>query len=275
MKRGENYTAEQLDFLRAGYAEMAIRDLCPAFNVRFGTGKTCGQLRSALKNHGITCGRKPGERKVPCRLYTPEQVRFLRENYRGRSIAELTALHNTRFGENKTQRQIKTFVHNRGIVSGRTGRFSKGLTPWNKGKKGYMGANATSFKKGNLPHNHQPLWSERIGKDGYIEMSVPERNPYTGFPTRYKHKHVWLWEQAHGKKPRGTVVIFRDGNIRNFDPDNLLLVSRAELLAMNLHDYKNQPQELKPSVLALAKLEAAARIRTRPGRGRKKGQPER
>lgn len=269
MKRGKRYTAEQLDFLRAGYAVMAVRDLCPAFNARFGTGKTCDQIRSALKNHGITCGRKPGERKMPCRLYTPEQVQFLRENYRGRSVAELAALYNDHFGENKTQRQIKAAVKNRGIVSGCSCRFEAGSTPWNKGKKGYMGANATSFKKGNLPHNHQPLWSERIGKDGYIEMSVPERNPYTGFPTRYKHKHVWIWEQANGKRPRGTAVIFKDGNIRNFDLDNLLLVTRAELLAMNLHDYKNQPEELKPSVLALARMEAKAGIRTRPARGRR------
>jgi hypothetical protein len=63
-------------------------------------------------------------------------------------------------------------------------------------------------------------------------------------------------------------VIFKDGNIRNFDLDNLLLVTRAELLTMNLHDYKNQPEELKPSVLALARVEAKAGFRTRPGRGR-------
>ena len=45
-------------------------------------------------------------------------------------------------------------------------------------------------------------------------------------------------------------------------------LTRAELLAMNLHDYKNQPEELKPSVLALALLEAKAGTRTRPARGR-------
>ena len=132
-----------------------------------------------------------------------------------------------------------------------------------------MGSNATSFKKGNRPHNHKPLWSERVGKDGYIEMSVPERNPYTGFPTRFKHKHLWIWEQANGLKPKGTAVIFKDGDNRNLAIDNLLLVTRAELLTMNLHGYKDQPDELKPSVLALAKVEAKAGIRTRPGRGRK------
>ena len=34
------------------------------------------------------------------------------------------------------------------------GQFEKGLIPWNKGVKGYMGANRTSFKKGD---NSRPL----------------------------------------------------------------------------------------------------------------------
>lgn len=200
--------------------------------------------------------------------YTQEQLDWLRENYLLMNVPALTAAFNERYGQSRTNDAIKGLLFRKGICSGRTGRFKKGLEVWNKGKKGYMGANATSFKPGNLPHNHQPLWTERVSKDGYIEMSVPERNPYTGFPTRYKHKHVWLWEQANGKKPRGTAVIFRDGNNRNFDLDNLLLVTRAELLVMNLHDYKNQPDELKPSVLALARVEVKAGIRTCPGRGR-------
>ena len=206
----------------------------------------------------------------PCRIYTPEQARFLRDNSTGRTVAELTELFNERFNDDKTILQIKAFVKNRHITSGKTGQFEKGQTPWNRGIKGYMGANTTSFKPGNLPHNHKPLWSERVSKDGYIEMSIPESNPHTGFWSRYKPKHVWIWEQAYGPKPKGSVVIFRDGNNRNFDIENLILVTRAELLALNLHDYREMPCELKPSVLALARMEVKAGIRTRPGRGRKR-----
>jgi len=206
-----------------------------------------------------------------CRIYTPEQAQFLRENYAGRTLSDLTALFNGRFGADKTCGQIRTFVHNRGITCGRTGCFEKGNSPWNAGTKGQglTGANSCSFKKGNAPPNCKPLWSERIStKNGFIEMKVPERNPYTGTPTRYKCKHVWVWEQANGPVPKGYVVAFVDGDTLNCDPENLMLLTRAELLAANLHGYKDQPVELKPSVLALAKLEARAGIRTRPGRGR-------
>ncbi len=257
--------------MRTGYATMAIRQLTPAFNAEFGESKTERQLKAALNNHRITCGRKYGERIHFAHLYTEEQVQFLRDNYQGRSVAELTALFNERFVAAMTVLQIKAFVSNRGITSGRTGRFGKGSKPWNLGVKGCMGANPTSFKKGSVPPNRKPLGAERIcSKDGFVLVKIAETNPYTGFPTRYKHKHVHVWEQNHGPVPKGHVVSFRDGDKLNCEPGNLMLLTRKELLCLNLHNYRETPDELKPSVLALAKLEAKAGIRTNPGRGRKK-----
>lgn len=205
-------------------------------------------------------------------IWTPEYLDWLRKHYPTMTPAEMAPAMNEQFGISVTAKQVRSALRNHKITQGeRTGRFEKGQKPWNLGKTGYMGANTTSFKSGNRPHNKRRLWTERISKDGYIAVSVPERNPYTGHPTRFKHKHVWLWEAANGPKPKGTAVIFKDGDNRNFDQGNLLLVGRTELLAMNLHDYKGQPKELKPSVLALARVEAKAGIRTRPGRGRQRG----
>jgi len=207
----------------------------------------------------------------PCRLYTPEQAQFLREGFAGKSVAELTALFNARFEENKTKNQIRSFVRNRGITSGLNCCFEKGATPWNLNKKGYMGANKTSFIKGSIPPNRKPIGTERIdSKDGFILVKIAERNPYTGTPTRYKHKHVHVYETIHGPLPKGHVVSFKDGNRLNCDPENLMLLTRAELLILNQHDYKNQPAEMKPTILALVKVEAKAGFRTSPARGRKK-----
>ena len=114
----------------------------------------------------------------------------------------------------------------------------------------------TSFKKGNAPPNRKPLFSERVcPKDGFILIKVPERNPYTGFPTRYKHKHVYVYEQEHGPVPEGMVVALIDGDKTNCEPENLMLISRATLLNLNQLGYKDMPDKLKPSVLALAKLQ--------------------
>jgi hypothetical protein len=137
------------------------------------------------------------------------------------------------------------------------GRFYKGHETWNAGTKGQglTGPNSGSFKKGSVPPNRKPLWSERVDtKDGYIVMKVPEEDPYTGFPTRYKHKHVWIYEQTHGPVPEGHVVIFKDQNKRNFDPENLTAIKRADLVRINQAGYKNEPDDLKPSILALCRL---------------------
>lgn len=206
--------------------------------------------------------------------FTDEMIDYLRKEYPLRIVTDILPLFNTRFGTDFTKDQLLHCIKNKNIKSGRDTRFPKGNVPWCQGRKGYMGANRTSFKKGNIPHNTAQLWDERIDKDGYIRINVPERNPHTGFPSHFKHKHVWLWEQANGPIPKGSCVIFKDGNKLNCILENLMLVTRRELLSLNLHKYSEQPAELQPSILALAKLDAAAGIRTRgrvAGAGRKKG----
>ena len=106
-----------------------------------------------------------------------------------------------------------------------------------------------------MPANLKPIGHERIRpKDGFILIKVVEKNPYTGSPTRYKHKHVHVWEQANGPVPEGMVVALRDSDKTNCEPDKLMLISQAELLELNRHGYRNVPVEIKPSVLALTKL---------------------
>lgn len=262
------YTDEHLEFLRDGYLTMNTRSLARAFNDRFGMEKTEEAIGSALRKNAIRCGRAHKDRLINReRLFTAGQAQFIRGQYKGRSMAEMTALFNRRFGTGMTVKQIRTFVHNRGIKSGRTGHFPRGHRPWNAGTKGLTGPNKTSFKKGNAPPNRKPIGAERIGsKEGFILMKVPEPDPYTGFPTRYKHKHVYLWEQAHGPVPEGMVVAFVDGDKTRCDLDNLMLISRAELLNLNRHGYGDTPDSLKPSVLALSTLEVRTWKREKAGR---------
>lgn len=200
--------------------------------------------------------------------YTSEQIAFLRDKYPSMSRRELTEAFNTRFGTTRSETQITIYLQNHHIKSGRTGCFKKGHVPWNLGTKGLTAPNSGQFQPGHMPSNKRRLWTERITRDGYVEISIPERNPHTGAPTRFKQKNKWLWEMEHGPVPKGHVLIFKDGDKLNCHIDNLLLIKRTELLSLNLHNYQEAANELKPSILALAKLEAKAGIRTRPGRGR-------
>lgn len=193
--------------------------------------------------------------------YTKEQLAFLRVNYKLYAVRELTELFNAQFNESRTTSSIKACLQKNGIRSGRTGRFEKGSNPWNTGKKGmpvHENAKATQFKKGSVPANRKPLGHERVcTKDDYILIKVAEPNPYTNAPTRYRHKHQVLWEKHNGPIPKGHVVIFKDGDKRNFDMDNLELVNRKVLLRMNKHHYTDAQEDVKPALLTLSKVEVA------------------
>lgn len=243
---------------------MPIRDLAPAFNARFGTAKSYICIKAALNNHRIKCGRGYGEHLMPeSNIFSAEQIAFLKDNYRELSLRDLAAAFAVRFPEDKrTTGQIRSFLHNHGVNSGRTGYFEKGHESWNKGTKGLTGRNRTTFAKGNVPSRTKPIGFERVNKYGYIEIKIEETNPYTGCPTRFKLKHIVVWERNFGPVPEGMVVAFKDADPLKCEPGNLMLVSRLELMKLNGTGYKDAPDEVKPSLLALAKLEAKAGIRT-------------
>lgn len=155
----------------------------------------------------------------------------------------------------------------RGWKTGRTGCFEKGSIPSNKGKPCPPGtggrhpnARRTQFKKGNTPHNTNYLGHERLSKNGYIEISIDETNPHTGYERRYVLKHKRLWEKMHGPVPAGMALKCKSDKL-NTDPSNWELIPRALLPRLNGGRQKKRiaydaaPAELKPTVMAVAKLE--------------------
>lgn len=240
---------------------MMGNDLAAAFNTQFDLNKSVGAIKALLKNYKIVSGRKCGSIKGARLSLTPKQVRFLERNYKNYSQTELTIRFNHKFETDKKQSQIVCFIRNHKIKSGRTGCFDKGHNPWNAGTKGLCHGSSTSFKKGNVPGNSRALGYERYDnrkdpdKENYVWVKVAEPNPYTGAKTRFRQKHVVVWEQNHGPVPQGSAVIFRDGNTMNCELGNLELVTRAELLRLNQYRFKDQLPEIKPALLTMAKVE--------------------
>lgn len=158
-----------------------------------------------------------------------------------------------------------------GWLTGRDGRFEKGQEPTNKGKKMPYHPNsaATRFKKGQLPHNARGHGHERIdSKDGYVVMIVDEVNPWTGAATRPVHKHRYLWERVNGPVPENHVLKCLDGDKTNCDPSNWQAIPRGMLPKLNARwggvAYDDATDELKPTVMAIARLEHAAREARKP-----------
>lgn len=191
--------------------------------------------------------------------YSETQLAFIKR-HRRRPRRELHALFLARFRRRDiTADHIKALCTRKGWKTGRTGCFQKGSVPANKGKKMPYNANSarTQFKKGGLPHNTKFAGHERVSKDGYVEISINESNPHTGYERRYVLKHRWLWEKRNGPVPAGMCLKCK-GDKLNTDPSNWDLVPRALLPRLNGRfgrGYDDAPPELKPTIIAAAKLE--------------------
>lgn len=187
--------------------------------------------------------------------------------------AAMCAAFNRKFGRDIALKNINALCKRNGWLTGRTGCFEKGQEPHNKGVpcapgKGGRHPNArrTQFKKGQEPHNTHYLGHERVSKDGYVEVSIGETNPHTGYQRRYVLKHRHEWEKVNGPVPEGHALKCLSSDKTNCDPTNWEAVPRAllpRLAGGNRYHrrlaYDDAPQELKPTVLLAAKLHHAAK----------------
>lgn len=239
---------------------MVISDYHRAFYLEFGRSDvTAPHLHGLRKRKGWKVGRDPGRYVGRGRSYSPAEIEWLRDN----SSLALPDCHRA-FQEKfdrpgVTAEKLQSLRKREGLKTGRTGHFEKGAAPANKGKKMPFNPNSarTQFKAGQLPYNTKYEGHERVGTHGYMEISVNETNPHTGFERRYVLKHRWLWEKANGPIPADMVLKCKGGAL-NTDPSNWELVPRAILPRLNGRfgrGYDAAPAELKPVILAVAKLE--------------------
>lgn len=107
------------------------------------------------------------------------------------------------------------------------GRFKKGHKTWNKGLKGLRVSPETEFKEGQIVGDKHPQW-----KGGINVMSKDCVHIWVGKETRVRRPRV-VYERAYGKIPKGYVIYHKDGDRHNDDIDNLVAISRSELMKKN------------------------------------------
>lgn len=115
-------------------------------------------------------------------------------------------------------------------------RFKKGHRPANKGTNFIAGGRSveTRFKKGDDPHNtkHDGAISIRSDKCGrrYKWIRISKR--------KWQMLHVHNWIKENGEIPEGYIVIFKNKDSMNCDPENLLLITRAQHAKRNMNRSK-------------------------------------
>lgn len=116
------------------------------------------------------------------------------------------------------------------------GCFQPGQVPPNKGKKMpvevYNALKNTMFKKGRKPYN--------TAYDGEIRIRT-DHEQRNGLPYKWirisegnwEMLHRVNWEKKYGPIPPDKILVFRDTNPMNCEPDNLEMITRAENMLRN------------------------------------------
>lgn len=277
------YTSWQHRFLRENYASHSNEDLARMATDEFGFVVTTGAMLSYGKNHGLRKDQGVRERSISHALgsvWDAERDQFLEEYVPGHTQSETIAAFLERFGVRLTVGQLKNRKSALGLRSGTIGgRFERGHAPSNRGKAwaDYMPEEAqdrcrsAQFRKGHLPHNTLPVGSERVTRDGYVEVKVAMRPSGRKAHDNWVPKSRVVWERENGRSvPDGSMVVFLDGDPTNLDPSNLAIETRGEhaVIAMNHMAYADRgSHDVAVAIARLMHASSEAREGARHGRG--------
>ncbi|TZG26477.1 HNH endonuclease [Sphingomonas montanisoli] len=205
-------------------------------------------------------------RSIP---YSPAELAWLETN-RSMPIADYHRGFSVAFDrEDVSAANLHALRKRKGWRTGRSGHFAKGQVPANKGKTMPYHPNsaATRFKPGErrgvAVKLYKPIGTERLSKEGYVERKIHDGLP---LQSRWRAVHLIRWEEANGPLPAGQALKCLDGDRTNTDPNNWAEIPRALLPRLNGGRHKTRlafdeaSPELKPTILATAKLAHASRL---------------
>lgn len=255
----KKWTNEQENYLIKIHNGKSNQEITNLINDKFETNYTIKAINSKKKTLKLVSNYKYKPK------YSLEIIDYIKRNHKGKSTIELSKEINKVFNMNTTADNIQNLKSRIKRKDGfifeparNDGCIKKGNIPKNKGKSWdeYMSKEAqeksrrTTFKKGNIPPNHREIGEERISKDGYIEIKLKDGC----LNKNWQLKHRYIYEQHYGLIPKGHKIIFADGNKRNFDINNLILVSDNEELIMNMNKLRTEDIELTKTGHLIAKL---------------------
>lgn len=172
--------------------------------------------------------------------YTDEEKAWLVENYNKYStLDELATAFNEIFGLNVNRSKLND------LCGKRIGLKRNG----NRGKYGHGKIKPTA-----------PIGTEREFT-GYIWVKVSNEE-YKGMTKTQRFYKNWvqkqrlIYEQAYGEIPEGNIVVFLDGNNRNFNENNLYCVSRSIHVQMCKNRWYSSDRDLTLAAIKLCELKA-------------------
>lgn len=196
--------------------------------------------------------------------YTPEQEEYLHENAPTMSRAQLTAGFNARFGTTKSVSTIKSWCNRRGIHSGNDGRFTDGHRSWQTGLRGeeyrkhYTAESWEKAKSGLVPIEQKYQEGDLIIRHG-LPAFYKGGDAGVEIDDRIEYASTAIWERANGKLPDNMKLIHLDGDVTNYNLDNLRAIPKSWLSDLRHTGGLSDNRELNETKLRYCELQAALR----------------
>lgn len=165
----------------------SLKDLCKEYNAEHGTDICYRSFKGFCQRRGMKKSK-----------LTEEQDQFIRDNYPTLGGVKLTEAYNSKFGTQKTYRQMKSLVNNRKLTIADEEVF----------RDCRVNKRGCKYQIGEVSEG----WQEPYVKVGENKFVAAGR---------------YMYEQANGEVPKGYMVIHLDGDIQNYSLGNLQAIPKA------------------------------------------------
>ena len=157
------------------------------------------------------------------KTYSDELIQFIEENRLKNNINKLCEMIYEKFDKKITTKALRKYFYRHNL------KYKKQLC-----------------RNWNCTHS-KPIGTEsEPDKNGLIRIKVTEK--------QWVYKQRYVYEQNYGKIPKGYKVIFLNGDKNDFDPKNLAIAPRKDVLLVYSRDLTTKDRETTKLGLKVARL---------------------
>ena len=218
-KKRHKFTKEEKQFIYDNVNGISVNKLLEIFNKKFKTNITNTQIQQFKERNKLLSGTQ--------HHFTDKQKKFIIDNINKYFVSDLVVLFNKKFKTNITKKQISEFKYRNKLYSG---------LKWRNGKP-----------------THIPIGTEYLTSGGtmMIKVSNNKENPKLQWTTRARYNY----ENKYGKIPKGYELMHLDGNRLNDDLDNLKLVKKGVVQAINIQQLRSDNILFNKAAIKIVELQ--------------------
>ena len=195
---------------------------------------------------------------------TAEQEAYLQEHAPHESRAQLAKGFNLTFGTAYAKTTITAWCNQRGLHNGNDGRFKPNHRSWQTGLSGieyrshYTESSWAKSKSGLIMAEQQYQEGEVVIRHG-LPAFYKGGQPGVTLDRRIEYASTVMWEKAYGKLPKNMKLVHLDGNVLNYQLDNLRAIPKSWLPDLRYTGGLTDNRTLNEAKLRYCELQATLR----------------